>query len=156
MLTTADLSQMQAVQDASMIDTCVIVTVTTTAGAYGGQQATTTESSPTRCGLSFNTARRMDAGRGPLAAALLPALAVPVAEAARIYVRGTVASWDNDPRFDRFEDQFQYRRSRIEPDSILCTEAQAIFRLNSKVGAKRAEIRAMYTAAGLEPPELSR
>lgn len=68
MLTTADLSQMQAVQDASMIDTCVIVTVTTTAGAYGGQQATTTESSPTRCGLSFNTARRMDAGRGPLAA----------------------------------------------------------------------------------------
>ena len=77
-------------------------------------------------------------------------------EAARIYVRGTVASWDNDPRFDRFEDQFQYRRSRIEPDSILCTEAQAIFRLNSKVGAKRAEIRAMYTAAGLEPPELSR
>lgn len=51
-----------------MIDTCIIVTVATVTGAYGGQQATTTESSPTRCGLSFNTARRMDAGRGPLAA----------------------------------------------------------------------------------------
>lgn len=67
MLTSADLTQMQAVQDASMIDTCIIVTVATVTGAYGGQQATTTESSPTRCGLSFNTARRMDAGRGPLA-----------------------------------------------------------------------------------------
>lgn len=68
MLTTADLTQMQAVQDASMIDTCVIVTNTVTAGAYGGQQSSQAESAPTRCGLSFNTARRMDAGRGPLAA----------------------------------------------------------------------------------------
>ena len=67
MLTTADLTQMQAVQDASMIDTCVIVTVATVTGAYGGQQQTTSESAPTKCGMSFNTARRMDTGRGPLA-----------------------------------------------------------------------------------------
>ncbi len=67
MLTAAELATMQAVQQASMIDTCVIVTVTTTTGAYGGQQTATTESAATACGLSFNTARRMDAGRGPLA-----------------------------------------------------------------------------------------
>lgn len=67
MLTTADLAQMQTVQEQSMIDTCVIVTVTTTTGAYGGQQVATSESAATPCGLSFNTARRMDAGRGPLA-----------------------------------------------------------------------------------------
>lgn len=68
MLTTADLEHMQAVQDQSMIDTCVIVTAVTVPGAYGGQQASTTESAPVKCGLSFNTGRRMDAGRGPLAA----------------------------------------------------------------------------------------
>lgn len=68
MLTTADLTQMQTVQDASMIDTCVIVTNTVSTGAYGGQTQTPVESAPTKCGLSFNTARRMDAGRGPLAA----------------------------------------------------------------------------------------
>lgn len=67
MLRAADLAQMQAVQEASMIDTCVIVTVTTTTGAYGGQQVATSESAATPCGLSFNTARRMDAQRGPLA-----------------------------------------------------------------------------------------
>lgn len=68
MPTVAELSQMQAVQQESMIDTCVIVTVTTTAGAYGGQQISTSDSQAYPCGLSFNTARRMDAQRGPLAA----------------------------------------------------------------------------------------
>lgn len=68
MLTAAELATMQAVQQVSMIDTCVIVTTTTTTGAYGGQQVSTAESEPTKCGLSFNTARRMDTGRGPLAA----------------------------------------------------------------------------------------
>lgn len=68
MLTAADLTQMQAVQDQSMIDTCVIVTAVTVTGAYGGQSASTTESAPTKCGVSFNTGRRMDTGRGPLAA----------------------------------------------------------------------------------------
>lgn len=74
MLTTAELTQMQAVQDASMIDTCVIVTVTTTTGAYGGQQTATQESAATRCGLSFSsgaggpTARQINAQRGPLGA----------------------------------------------------------------------------------------
>lgn len=53
MLTTADLTQMQAVQNASMIDTCVIVTNTVTTGAYGGQTQTAVESAPTKCGLSF-------------------------------------------------------------------------------------------------------
>lgn len=80
MLRAADLAQMQAVQEASMIDTCVIVTTVTTTGAYGGQQQTTSESDPIKCGLSFNTARRMDAGRGPLGAVdavlRLPAAAV--------------------------------------------------------------------------------
>lgn len=51
-----------------MIDTCVIITITTTTGAYGGQQQAETESEPLACGLSFNTARRMDAQRGPLGA----------------------------------------------------------------------------------------
>lgn len=51
-----------------MIDTCVIVTTTTTTGAYGGQQQAETESEPIKCGLSFNTARRLDAQRGPLGA----------------------------------------------------------------------------------------
>lgn len=68
MLTQGDLATMQRVQQESMIDTCVIVAVTTTTGAYGGQQQTFAESEPTPCGLSFNTARRMDAARGPLAA----------------------------------------------------------------------------------------
>lgn len=80
MLRAADLAQMQAVQEASMIDTCVIVTTVTTTGAYGGQQVSTSESDPIKCGLSFNTARRMDAGRGPLGAVdavlRLPAAAV--------------------------------------------------------------------------------
>ena len=67
MLTAADLTQMQAVQDASMIDTCIIMTVTSTAGTYGGQKTSTSDSAATPCGLSFNTARRMDAARGPLA-----------------------------------------------------------------------------------------
>lgn len=72
MLRAADLAQMQAVQEQSMIDTCVIVTVTTTTGAYGGQQVATSESAATPCGLSFNTAagmssRRINAERGPLA-----------------------------------------------------------------------------------------
>jgi hypothetical protein len=72
MLTAAELAQMQAVQQESMIDTCVIVTTTTTAGAYGGQQVSTADSEPTPCGLSFNTAagmssRRISAERGPLA-----------------------------------------------------------------------------------------
>lgn len=73
MLTTADLENMQAIQDQSMIDTCVIVTVATVTGDYGGQTQTTVDSAPTRCGLSFNTAtglasRRADSNRGPLAA----------------------------------------------------------------------------------------
>jgi hypothetical protein len=67
MLTAAELANLQRVQEESMIDTCVIVTTTTTTGAYGGQQTSTADSDPTPCGLSFNTARRMDAQRGPLA-----------------------------------------------------------------------------------------
>lgn len=66
MLSVAELAKMQAVQQESMIDTCVIVTVTTTAGAYGGQQQSTSDSQAYQCGLSFNTARRMDAQRGSL------------------------------------------------------------------------------------------
>lgn len=66
--TVAELNQMQAVQQESMIDTCVLVTVTTNTGAYGGQQISTSESDPYPCGLSYNTARRVDAQRGPLAA----------------------------------------------------------------------------------------
>jgi hypothetical protein len=80
MLTAAELANLQRVQEESMIDTCVIVTTTTTTGAYGGQQTSTADSDPTPCGLSFNTARRMDAGRGPLGAVdavlRLPAAAV--------------------------------------------------------------------------------
>lgn len=68
MLSAADLTAMQAVQEQSMIDTCVIVTTVTTTGAYGGQQQSASESAPQPCGLSFNTARRMDAQRGPLGA----------------------------------------------------------------------------------------
>lgn len=73
MLTAAELQQMQAVQEQSMIDACVIVTTVTTTGAYGGQQVSTSESKPYPCGLSFNTAqgvssRRISTGRGPLGA----------------------------------------------------------------------------------------
>lgn len=68
MLTPADLTQMQAVQDQSMIDMCVIVTAVTVTGAYGGQQASTTESAPIKCGLSFNTGQRGTGQRGPFAA----------------------------------------------------------------------------------------
>lgn len=74
MLTAGELAQMQAIQEESMIDTCVIVTITTTTGAYGGQTQTPSDSQPLRCGLSFNTAagggtaRRINTERGPLAA----------------------------------------------------------------------------------------
>lgn len=64
----AELERMQAVQQESMIDTCVLMTATITSGAYGGQQQSFSDSEPYACGLSYNTARRMDAGRGPLAA----------------------------------------------------------------------------------------
>jgi hypothetical protein len=65
MLNAADLAHMQAVQVESMIDTCVVVTVATVTGAYGGQEQVETESAPVRCGLSFAS------GRGQSSASIL-------------------------------------------------------------------------------------
>ena len=60
MLTQAELDSFEATADASMMDTCVIQTVSEVADAVGGMAQTWTDGSAIDCGVRFTSERRQE------------------------------------------------------------------------------------------------
>lgn len=60
MLTQDELDLMAGTAEESMIDTCVLMTATTTYDVVGGAVQTWTDGAPTECGVEFTSERRQE------------------------------------------------------------------------------------------------